>query len=600
MDLYAVIDQVIDLLRKRGRLTYRALQYQFKLDDEGLAALKEELIEGYELAVDKDGKMLVWKGEGSASPASVVLESSSPQGERRQLTVMFCDLVGSTALSEQLDPEELHDLIRSYQSTCSQIIQRYDGFIAQYLGDGLLVYFGYPSAHEDDARRAVRAGLEMTEQLQTLPSPYPLHVRIGIHTGQVVVGEIGGGEKREHLALGDTPNIAARVQGRAEPDCVVISSGTYHLVQGFFECQELGPQALKGLAEPLTLYTVLREGAAQDHFDVSLQTGLTPLVGREEESALLQRLWARAQAGEGQVALISGEPGIGKSRLVQVLKDSVGVEQHEGGECRCSAFYQSSALYPIVQRLQEFLHIGPEESNEQKLHKLEQALNQYRFASQETIPLVASLLSIPLPDSYPALTLSPEKHKEKTLDVLVTWLQHAAERQPVWLVVEDLHWADPSTLELLGVLIERIPTTHMLLVLTFRPEFTPPWPLRSHMFSLTLSRFLDTHVAQMAQRVARGQSLPVEVIQQLVIKTDGVPLFVEEMTKNVLESGMLEAREGRYVLTAADLAGYPVNLTGLSDGAAGSVADGPRSRSVRSNDWTRIFVSACPGHLLTQ
>ena len=374
MKFSEIIDQATELLQRKGRVTYRVLKREFALNDEALEDLKEELIDAEHVATDEDGRILVWAGEApstEASDAPIVQPSapipspdlSSPEshqllqaeptvvGERRQLTVMFCDLVGSTALSEKLDPEDLHALIRSYQEICAEVIQRYDGYIAQYLGDGLLIYFGYPAAHEDDAQRAVRAGLEIPDQLHKLPSAHPLQVRIGIHTGQVVVGEIGEGDKREQLALGDTPNIAARVQGKAEPDAVIISAETYHLVQGWFECQDLGPQDLKGISAPLSLYRIQGESQAQSRFEVAIQTGLTPFVGREEEAELLRRLWVRAKGGDGQVVLVSGEAGIGKSRLLQVLSEAIGTEPHERVACRCSAFHQNSALYPIIDRL---------------------------------------------------------------------------------------------------------------------------------------------------------------------------------------------------------------------------------------------------------
>ena len=339
-----VLEQVRELLQSKGRVAYRALKRRFELDDEYLEDLKAELIDAEHVAHDEDGKVLVWRGSttvvSSSQPlvpqtvgsASRTPNSFSPQtldarreAERRQLTVMFCDLVGSTALSEQLDPEELREVVRLYQETCTVVIQRYAGHIAQHLGDGLLVYFGYPVAHEDDAQRAVRAGIEIIAALRELPLqnrqlPQPLQVRIGIHTGLVVIGEIGSSEKREILALGETPNLAARLQALAEPDTLVISAATQRLVQGLFACRERGPQELKGILTPVSMYQVLGGSGVQSRFEVAVQAGLTPLVGREEELALLRRCWEQAMEGEGQVVLLSGEAGIGKSRLVQELK----------------------------------------------------------------------------------------------------------------------------------------------------------------------------------------------------------------------------------------------------------------------------------------
>jgi class 3 adenylate cyclase/tetratricopeptide (TPR) repeat protein len=468
------------------------------------------------------------------------LDSARPEAERRQLTVMFCDLVGSTALSAKLDPEELREVMRVYQETCTGVIRRYDGHIAQHLGDGLLVYFGYPVAHEDDAQRAVRAGLEIVEMLRTRGlsplSAQPLQVRIGIHTGLVVIGEIGSSEKREILALGETPNLAARLQALAEPDTLVISAATQRLVQGLFACQDLGLQDLKGITTPIKVYQVLGESGMQSRFEVAVQAGLTPLVGRDEELALLRRRWRQAQDGEGQVVLLSGEPGIGKSRLVQELKDHVTQDGAIRIEFRCSPYHQNSALYPLIEHLQRVLHFALGDIPQDKLRKLEQTLARYRFPQADTVPLLAALLSLPQPEGLPPLTLSPQRQKQKTLDTLVRWLFEEAERAVVYAVWEDLHWADPSTLEFLGVCLGQVPTARMLKVLTFRPEFTPPWASRSHFSHLVLSRLGRTQSSTIVEQLTGGKALPAEVVHQIVAKTDGVPLFVEELTKSVVES----------------------------------------------------------------
>src|SRR3990170_2981013 len=334
-------------------------------------------------------------------------DKAAPEAERRQLTVMFCDLVGSTSLSEQLDPEELRDVVRSYQESCAEVIDGHDGYIAQYLGDGLLVYFGYPLAHEDDARRAVRAGLEIVKAVGAVHEPplqflntglqQALRVRVGIHSGLVVVGEMGGGKKREPMAIvGETTNIAARLQGLAEPNTVVISSATYRLVEGLFDCQDLGLHTLKGVSAPVQMYRILGESAVRSRFEVAVSKGLTPLIGREQEVELLLKSWERVKEGEGQVVLLSGEAGIGKSRLVQVLKERLSGETHIRIESRCSPYYQNSALYPIIDHLQRLL-FRREDSPEEKLCKLEIILEQYGFSHEETVPLFATLLSLPLP-----------------------------------------------------------------------------------------------------------------------------------------------------------------------------------------------------------
>jgi class 3 adenylate cyclase/tetratricopeptide (TPR) repeat protein len=551
-----ILDQVRELLRERRRVSYAALKRRFELSDEVLEDLKVELIEAEQVAADENGRILVWTGvspvpsatfqvQSSQSPtpstqlltpSTQTLDARRADGERRQLTVQFIDLVGSTTLSEQLDPEDYHARVRAYQTACHQVIARYEGHVAQYLGDGLLVYFGYPTAHEEDAVRAVRSGLEIVAAVGQLGFTPRLQVRIGIHTGLVMVGDIGEGERRERLALGDTPNIAARVQGQAEPNTVFISQATYRLVHGFFRCEALGPQSLKNVSAPLELYRVQGEGEAQSRFEVAVQKGLTPLVGRAEELALLQRYWEHARAGAGQVVLVSGEPGIGKSRLVQELKEQVSAEGATRLEFRCSPYHQHSALYPIIDHLQRLLQFAREDSPAVKLEKLQHRLSHYHFPQADTVPLLAALLSLPHPEDYPPITGSPQKQKEKTQAALVAWLVEEAEKAAVYCAWEDLHWADPSTLEVLTLLLDQVPTTRLLALLTFRPEFMPPWGNRSHLSQLTLSRLERTQTEAMVERVTGGKTLPVEVMQQIVAKTDGVPLFVEELTKSVVES----------------------------------------------------------------
>src|SRR5262245_37332096 len=384
-----VLDQVRELLQQRGLVTYRSLKLRYQLDDEVLTGVVDELISAERVATDEDGKVLVWIGgtEVISSQSSVVsshplasstqaadgarapLHAVRTEGERRQLTVMFIDLVGSTTLSQQLDPEDYHARVVAYQTACHQVIKRYEGHIAQYLGDGVLAYFGYPTAHEDNAVRAVRSGMEIVTVVSALKVTPPLQVQIGVHTGPVVVGAIGAGERTERLALGETPNIAARIQGQANPDEVVISAATYHLVEGLFACEDRGQPGLKGVTTPLTLYRVVKESEARNRFDVAVQSGLTPLVGREEELALLRRRWQQATAGEGQVVLLSGEPGIGKSRLVQELRDHVARDNAVRIEFRCSPYHQNSALYPIIDHLQQILRFEREDSPAEKLRK---------------------------------------------------------------------------------------------------------------------------------------------------------------------------------------------------------------------------------------
>ena len=474
----------------------------------------------------------------------------SPEAERRQLTVMFCDLVGSTALSARLDPENLRDIVRAYQATCAEVISRFDGHIAQYLGDGLLVYFGYPQAHENDAERAVRAGLGIVDAVERLSggTDQRLAVRVGIHTGGVVVGDVGGEGRQERLALGETPNVAARLEALAGPRSVVVSSATYRLIEGFFTVRDLGHQTLKGVSAPLRAFEIVEESAARSRLDAAT-AGLTPLVGRAQEIGLLLDRWEQAIEGRGQVVLLTGEPGIGKSRLIQVLKERVIEAQHRQLEARCSPYYEHTPLYPIIDLLRRVLEWGHDEAHRAKLAKLERGLEGAGVALAEALPLLAALLSLRAPDRYPLPPMSPEGQKQKTLEAVGRFLQAVAADKPLLFIVEDLHWVDPTTTELLTRLLDQVPTVRLLALLTARPSFTAPWPARSHLTSLMLTRFTAKQTETMVSRVVGPKALPSEVLRQIVSKTDGVPLFVEELTKMVLESGLLVEREDRYELT---------------------------------------------------
>jgi class 3 adenylate cyclase len=579
MDYDSVLEQVLVLLQREQRLSYRVLKRRLQLDDETLEDLKEDLIYAKKLAMDEDGRVLVWTGGASTPMAPMVTPSHPPQppaneadqvahvksspaaprapdAERRQLTVLFFDLVDSTVLASQLDPEEWREVVRAYQDTCAKVIARYEGHIAQYLGDGLLVYFGYPLAHEDDAQRSVRAGLGMVEAMGPLNARLSqehgvqLDVRLGIHTGQVVVGEIGGGARHELLALGEAPNVAARLQGLAAPHTVVTSAATVPLLGGFFACQSLGPHLLKGFTQPLEIYQVLSESTARSRLDAAGSTSLTPLVGREPEVALLLERWAQVKEGVGQVVLLSGEPGIGKSRLVQVLTEQVTTERQAWlTPCQCSPYHQHSAFYPVIELLERVaLRFEREESPDEKLRKLEGFVVQYGLPLAEAVPLFAALLSLPLAGDYVPLALSPEQQKQKTLHFLLTIFLRIAAQQPVLFVMEDLYWVDLTTLELLTLLVDQGPTARILALFTCRPDFVPPWTGRAHLTQVALTRLPRRQAAELTNRVAHGKVLPSEVVEQVVAKTDGVPLFLEELTKMVLESGLLQEYDERYDL----------------------------------------------------
>jgi class 3 adenylate cyclase len=488
--------------------------------------------------------------EVNLSPTAPKHETTAPSAERRQLTTMFCDLVGSTALSARLDPEDLRGVISAYHRRCTELVEHNGGFVAKYMGDGVLAYFGYPQAHEHDAERAVRAGLSLVDAVPKLATNAgsPLKVRIGIATGLVVVGDlIGAGAAQEQAVVGETPNLAARLQALAEPGAVVIASSTRRLTGGLFEYRDLGTATLKGFAENVPAWEVLGASAVESRFE-AMRTAMTPLVGRDEEIELLLRRWEQVKRGDGQVVLISGEPGIGKSRIAETILERLSNEPHIRLRYFCSPHHQDSALYPSIAQLERAAGFRRDDTDEQRLNKLEAVLARAANDLSEAVPLLADLLSIPTGGRYPPLNLTPQKRKEKTLHAQLEQVEGLATQQPVLMVWEDVHWSDPTTREWLDLLVDRVPTLRVLVIITFRPEFAPPWVGGPQVTILTLNRLPPRQRAEMIPYVTGGKTLPREIADQIVDRTDGVPLFIEELTKTVVESGILTEVGNHYAV----------------------------------------------------
>src|SRR5215510_12773099 len=477
--------------------------------------------------------------------------SPKDAAERRHLTVMICDLVGSTALSARLDPEDLRGVIGAYHTCIAEVIGRYQGIIARYMGDGVLVYFGYPQAHEDDAEQGVRAGLALVEAVANLRTDFDaaLKVRIGIATGTVVVGDlIGEGAAQEQAVVGETPNLAARLQAAAEPSTVVISATTRQLTGGLFEYRDLGPVALKGWTEPTPAWQVVGASGAASRFEAQHTTRLTPLLGRDDEIEVLSRRWHDATQGEGRVVMLTGEPGIGKSHIALAFQERLQAEPHIRLRYYCSAHHTNSALFPFIGQLERAARFERGDAPAEKLAKLEALLMQSGVNAVHSVPILANLLALPPSERYPLPELSPQKRKEATLAALMVQLEGLSARQPVLVVFEDAHWIDPTSLELLAITVERLPQLRVLLLITARPEFAQPWPGHAHVTTLPLTRLNRRVGSAIIERIAAGKTLPEEVTNQILARTDGVPLFVEELTKTVLEGGLLQEQDDHYVL----------------------------------------------------
>jgi class 3 adenylate cyclase/tetratricopeptide (TPR) repeat protein/ribosomal protein L40E len=483
-------------------------------------------------------------GAALTAPVSTPVSATSPiqsaevAGERRHLTVLFCDLVGSTAIAARLDPEQWRETVAGYHSAAAAAITRFDGHVAKYLGDGVMAYFGWPAAHDNDAERAARAGLAILDAIAKLneqPGHAKLSARVGIDSGLVVIGK-GAGNEAE--VFGEVPNIAARVQATAEPGTVAITDPTHRLVSGLFVVEDCGAHELKGLERPLQLYRVIRPSGMRGRFPaMAAARGMTPFVGREDELRSLLNRWERVREGDGQVVTIVGEAGIGKSRLVQRFREELAATPFTWLECATAPFFQNTPFYAVADMLQQSFHWEAGHTVEQRLTSLEASLGLAGLDPDEAVPLIAPLLELPVGDKYPPLSMAPDQQRKRLLATVVAWAFGTAKAQPLVIATEDLHWADPSTLELTQLLVEQGAPARLLLLYTARPEFHAPWPMRAHHTQINLNRLTARNVRTMVAQVAAKIALSDETVATVVERTGGVPLFVEELTRAVLESG---------------------------------------------------------------
>lgn len=555
-------------LESIGLPEYDSVFIANKIDTEVLRDLTEQDLERIGVSLGHRKKMLraitAFGEPALGSPHVKPPEPPHGEAQRRQLTLMFCDLVGSTHLSHHLELEDMHEVIRIYQAACSKVISTYDGFIARFMGDGILAYFGYPAAHEDDAERAVRAALEIIAALQRIParSGAKLEVRIGIATGLVVVGDlIGKGASEKQLAVGETPNLAARLQAVADPGTVVIAASTRRLVGDLFRVRDLGSLEIKGFSQPVPAWTVEGLSTSEIRFEAVHPVHLTGFVGRESEISLLLDCKNLAWKGEGQMVFISGEAGIGKSRLAVQLSECLASETHARLRYQCSPYHSSSALYPFIARLERAAEIVPDDPPARRLDKLEAVLGADTARLPAVAPLFATLLSIPFGGRYPPLALSPSQQRSQTLAAILDQLDGLAREQRVLCIFEDMHWADATSLELLKLAAERLPRLPILMLITSRPGHEPPWTGLPNVSTLALGRLDRPHAQLIVQQVSGGRALPSDLLNEIIAKTDGVPLFVEELTKTVLETGILvEGSEGYRLERPLPLLGIPATL----------------------------------------
>jgi class 3 adenylate cyclase/predicted ATPase len=542
------MQDLADWLEKLGMSEYAQRFAENDIDIDVLGELTDQDFDRLGVSLGHRRRMLRAIRELGASPiAAAVTErqatapiapepTSKDTAERRQVTVMFSDLVGSTALSARMDPEDLREIIAAYQKAVTETVQRFGGFVAKYMGDGVLVYFGYPQAHEDDAERAVRVGLELIQRVGRLKSGAPLQTRVGIATGLVVVGDlIGSGAAQEQTVVGETPNVAARLQGIAEPNTVVIAEGTRKLLGNLFDLKDLGARDLKGIGSLVKAWAVLRAASVESRFEALHASGLTELVGREEELEILLRRWSKAKTGEGQLVLLSGEAGIGKSRLTAALLERLAAEPHTRLRYFCSPQHTDSALYPVIGQMERAAGLAHGDTAQVKLDKLDALLAQTSTSKQDA-GLFAEMLSLPNDGRYPALELDPQQRRQKTLEALTAQVEASSRQKPVLMIFEDAHWTDPTSLETFSRVVDRVSSLPVLLIVTFRPEFDPPWIGRSYVTALTINRLAQRDIDAMIDRVVGNKSVSPSIRRDIVERTDGIPLFVEEMTKAVLEA----------------------------------------------------------------
>jgi class 3 adenylate cyclase/tRNA A37 threonylcarbamoyladenosine biosynthesis protein TsaE len=580
------MQQIADWLEKLGMSEYADRFAESDIDTSVLRDLTDQDLKELGVSLGHRRKMLRAIAELSGAvptlpqPESTELKTKDA-AERRQVTVMFSDLVGSTALSARMDPEDLREVISAYQKCVAETVSRFGGFVAKYMGDGVLVYFGYPQAHEDDAERSVRAGLELIGAVNALEAGTKLQTRVGIATGLVVVGDlIGAGEAQERGIVGETPNLAARLQSIAEADTVVIAENTRKLLGSLFELQDLGAKNLKGIAEPVRAWAALRPASVEGRFEALHGAGLTALVGREEELELLLRRWSRAKTGEGQVVLLSGEAGIGKSRLTAALLERLATEPHTRLRYFCSPQHTDSAFYPIISQMERAAGLVHDDTAQVKLDKFDAVLAETSTFTQDAA-LFAEMLSLPNDGRYPTLDLAPEQRRQRTMEALIAQTEALTRQTPVLMIFEDAHWTDPTSLELFGRAVDRIASLRVLLIVTFRPEFAPPWIGRPHVTALTLNRLAERDIGALIDRVVGNKPLPASVRHDIIERTDGIPLFVEEMR------GRTNCR-----FHSATRACGSCKPAGVIDGAARPARACKRDSANRGSDWSRVLACA--------